>query len=136
MDKQETLATELLHELKANSKRWFIISIIELVIILTITGLFVWYIYQPIEETTVEYSQDADTEGDESPIEQTTEVQNKNNLSNLNSVDFWTVMNMAYNDYHAMFGEDLNSYINFTKLFITDEDSGENKVFRYFTEII
>jgi hypothetical protein len=70
MDKQETLATELLHELKANSKRWFIISIIELVIILTITGLFVWYIYQPIEETTVEYSQDADTEGDESPIEQ------------------------------------------------------------------
>ncbi len=70
MDKQETLATELLHELKANSKRWFIISIIELVIILTITGLFVWYIYQPIEETTIEYSQDADTEGDESPIEQ------------------------------------------------------------------
>ena len=70
MDKQETLATELLHELKANSKRWFIISIIELVIILAITGLFVWYIYQPIEETTIEYSQDADTEGDESPIEQ------------------------------------------------------------------
>ena len=70
MDKQETLTTELLHELKANSKRWFIISIIELVIILTITGLFVWYIYQPIEETTIEYSQDADTEGDESPIEQ------------------------------------------------------------------
>lgn len=55
---------------------------------------------------------------------------------NMYRVDFWTVMNMAYNDYHAMFGEDLNSYINFTKLFITDEDSGENKVFRYFTEII
>ena len=35
---EESLATEMLREVKANSKRWFIVSIIELVIIVfTIT---------------------------------------------------------------------------------------------------
>ena len=68
-----TLATEMLAELKNNSKRWFIIAIIELVVIISITGMFVWYINQPIEETTetTEYTQDADTSGENSPITQT-----------------------------------------------------------------
>ena len=30
-----TLATELLHELKASAKRWFIIAVIELIVILS-----------------------------------------------------------------------------------------------------
>lgn len=64
-----TLATEMLRELKANSKRWFIIAIIELLIIIGITGIFVWYINQPIEEV-ITYEQDADTEGENSPINQ------------------------------------------------------------------
>ena len=68
----ETLAMEMLRELKANVKRWFIISIIELVIIISMTAMFIWYLNTPeeeiIEETT--YSQDADTEGDYSPISQ------------------------------------------------------------------
>lgn len=45
----ETLATELLHELKASAKRWFIIAIIELVIICGITGAFLWYISLPVD---------------------------------------------------------------------------------------
>lgn len=65
----ETLATEMLKELKANNKRLFIIAIIELVIIVSIAGIFVWYINQPIEEI-VTYEQEADTEGDSSPIYQ------------------------------------------------------------------
>ena len=65
----ETLATEMLKELKANNKRLFIIAIIELVIIVTIIGIFVWYINQPVEEI-VTYEQEADTEGDYSPITQ------------------------------------------------------------------
>ena len=64
-----TLATEMLKELKANSKRWFIVAVIELLIILGIIGIFVWYINQPIEET-ITYEQDADTEGENSPINQ------------------------------------------------------------------
>lgn len=48
---KENLALEMLRELKAQSKRWFIIAIIELVIIIATTGIFVWYINQPIEET-------------------------------------------------------------------------------------
>ena len=67
---EKNLATEMLHELKAQSKRWFIIAIIELIIIIATTGIFVWYINQPIEEVETTTTQDADTEGDNSPINQ------------------------------------------------------------------
>lgn len=71
MDKQvETLATEMLRELKTNSKRWFVISIIELFIILSIAGLFIIYLNTPTEEEVITYTQEADTEGDSSPINQ------------------------------------------------------------------
>lgn len=68
-----TLATEMLKELKSNSKRWFTIAVIELFIIIAIVGSFIWYLNTPeeeITETTTTYTQDADTEGDNSPIEQ------------------------------------------------------------------
>ena len=54
MNEQIPLATELIHKIKSQSKRWFIISVIELVIILLITAIFIWYISLPIEEITVE----------------------------------------------------------------------------------
>lgn len=69
-EENESLATEMLRELKANSKRWFIISIIELVIIVSIVGIFIWYLNTPEEETITTYSQEADTDGENSPIEQ------------------------------------------------------------------
>lgn len=48
----ETLATEMLKELKATSRRWFIAFIIVVCLwFATIIG-FVWYITLPIEETT------------------------------------------------------------------------------------
>lgn len=69
--KEETLATEMLKELKAQSKRWFIIAIIELVIILFSGILFVAYLNTPTEEKEeISYSQNADTEGENSPINQ------------------------------------------------------------------
>ena len=67
---QNSLALEMLKELKHQSKRWFIIAIIELIIIIATTGIFVWYINQPIEEIETTTTQDADTEGDNSPINQ------------------------------------------------------------------
>ena len=49
----EKLATELLHEIKASAKRWFIIALVELFIILGIVGGFIWYITLPVDESTV-----------------------------------------------------------------------------------
>jgi hypothetical protein len=69
-------------------------------------------------------------------LEETTEVMNKNYVNGIDKIDFWIVMNMAYNDYFELFGDELDKYINYTKLLIKDEDSKEGKVFKYFTEII
>lgn len=47
---EKSLATELLHELKATSKRWFIAFCIMVVLeVATIVG-FLWYISLPVEE--------------------------------------------------------------------------------------
>lgn len=73
MDREEkTLATEMLQELKENSKRWFRVAIIELGIIILIVAMFIGYLNTPEEEEiiTTSYEQEADTEGDNSPIEQ------------------------------------------------------------------
>ena len=59
---EKTLATELLHEVKASAKRWFIAFCIMVILeVLTIVG-FMWYISLPIEEVT--YTQEMeDIEG-------------------------------------------------------------------------
>ena len=56
MENKETmpLATELMHELKLNAKRWFIIAIVELFIILSMAAGFVWYLSLPIDEVVIE----------------------------------------------------------------------------------
>lgn len=54
-----SLATELLHELKASAKRWFIAFCVMVVLeVATIAG-FLWYISLPIDET-YEVTQEAD----------------------------------------------------------------------------
>jgi len=54
MEKEvHTLATELLHELKASAKRWFIVAVIELFIILSMAGGFIWYMSLPVEDDVV-----------------------------------------------------------------------------------
>lgn len=66
--------------------------------------------------------------------EQTTEVMKAHGMS-LDPIEFWVVMNMAYNDYHKMFEEDVEKYAEFSKLFIHDDDAVEGKVYEYFTKI-
>ena len=63
-------------------------------------------------------------------------IQEERGLNNISTPDFYSTMNMAYNDYHNMFGEDIENYIKFTLDFIEDEDAKEGKVFKYFTEIV
>ncbi len=41
---EKNLATEMLHELKAQSKRWFIIAIVELVLL--VGSNVAWLVYQ------------------------------------------------------------------------------------------
>lgn len=63
----ETLATEMLREIKATSKRWFIAFIVTLCLwFATIIG-FMWYITLPVEDVT--YTQTVD-DIDESEITQ------------------------------------------------------------------
>lgn len=60
----ESLATELLHEIKAQAKRWFIAFIIILLLWFATIGAFLWYISLPVEEiesTTVEQEADNNT---------------------------------------------------------------------------
>ena len=65
MDNQEmNLATELMHELKAASKRWFIAFLVVLGLWFATIGGFIWYIGLPVEETTsTDISQEADNDG-------------------------------------------------------------------------
>ena len=56
MDEEgNTLATEILHELKLSAKRWFIAFLIMLGIEIATIGGFLWYLSLPTEESvTVE----------------------------------------------------------------------------------
>ena len=72
MDNNEnmSLATELLHEVKASAKRWFIAFIIMVVVeVLTIAG-FLWYISLPTEEVSY-YEQT----GEQSDVQDSTMTQ-------------------------------------------------------------
>lgn len=41
----------------------------------------------------------------------------------------------VYNDYYEMFGDNIDEYVKFSKLFIEDVDGGEDKVYLYATKI-
>ena len=69
MNENENLAMEMLRELKQNSRRWFISFVIVLILWFATIGIFIWYVNTPIEETTT-YTQEADTQGDNSGINQ------------------------------------------------------------------
>ena len=58
-EKKESLAVELLHELKLSAKRRFIAFVIMVILeIGTILG-FIWYISLPVEEYSVEQTTDS-----------------------------------------------------------------------------
>ena len=54
MAENETLATEIIRELRNQNKRMFIVNIIELVIIVFIVVAFLWYVSLPIDEVIIE----------------------------------------------------------------------------------
>lgn len=68
-------------------------------------------------------------------LDETKRVQEDYGLSSIRDVDFFVVINSAYNDYRDLFGDNLENYVRFTRNFINDEDAKEGKVFLYFTTI-
>ena len=69
-------------------------------------------------------------------LEQVRQIQDQYGIDNIRTIDFYVVLNSAYNDYHNIFDEDIEKYIKFTIDFIDDEDAKEGKVFNYFTTIV
>lgn len=66
--------------------------------------------------------------------EQTDEVIKKYGL-NINEIDFWTMMNSMYNDYHNIFDDNVETYIKLARDFIKDEDAVDSKVYEYWKYI-
>lgn len=87
------------------------------------------------EELAKDIVHDMRPDGEHWNMNQTTQVKNQYGITDISDVDFYIVMNMAYNDYKSLFGEDVNLYVKYTKAFIHDEDAKTNKVFKYFTKV-
>lgn len=68
-------------------------------------------------------------------LNETEEVRNNYGFTDLRPVDFWIVMNSAFNDYNDLFKDNVDWYAKFAKDFIEDEDAVDDKVYFYFTMI-
>lgn len=75
--------------------------------------------------------EDMKPDGEHWTIEQTTQVKNQYGF-NVRDIDFWVVMNMAYNDYKEIFKDNIEMYARWSNAFINDPDAKEGKVFKYF----
>lgn len=60
----QTLASEMLSELKANNRRWFTAFLVVLILWFATIGAFLWYVSLPVEETEIEQY----TEGDANAV--------------------------------------------------------------------
>lgn len=65
-------------------------------------------------------------------MQETQEIQERYGVDNIRAVDFYVVMNSAFNDYRNLFDDNTDMYVKFTMDFINDEDAKEGKVFKYF----
>ena len=68
-------------------------------------------------------------------LEETKQLQNQYRIDDVNEIDFYVVINSAYNDYNDIFGDNIEMYVRFADDFINDEDAKKDKVFTYFTTI-
>jgi len=66
---------------------------------------------------------------------QTEKIRQDSEFDDIRPLDFFIVMNSMFNDYHELFGENINMYADLSDLFINDDDAVPNKVDIYF-EII
>lgn len=74
-------------------------------------------------------------EGERWTIHETEQIQQDYGITNINPISFYAVINMAFNDFRNIFGDDLEIYIKYTEAFINDEDAKPGKVLNYFLTI-
>ena len=51
-------------------------------------------------------------------LEETRNIQNDYDLDNIRDIDFWVVMNSAYNDYRDLFNDNIEMYVRYSRDFI------------------
>lgn len=68
-------------------------------------------------------------------IEESQRIMEQYDINTVRIIDFYIVINSAYNDYKNLFEDDIEKYVRFTMDFIQDEDAKIDKVFIYYTEI-
>jgi predicted transcriptional regulator len=73
--------------------------------------------------------------GEKWSLNETMDFQERYGLENLKSSEFYAVLNMGWNDYQDIFGDNIEMYLKFARDFIEDEDAKDGKVFLYFTTI-
>ena len=73
--------------------------------------------------------------GEKFSLEQSREIQDRFGMNNIRDLDFFVVLNSAFNDYRDLFGDNIEMYAMYTRNFIEDEDAKQGKVFKYFTTI-
>jgi len=73
--------------------------------------------------------------GEKWTLEDTEGVRKQYGYEDIQPVDFWIVMNSAYNDYEDLFKDNIEYYAKFSRDFIKDEDAVDEKVYIYFTKI-
>lgn len=69
-------------------------------------------------------------------IGETRDMQMRYGATDIDEIDFFVVINSAYNDYRDIFQDNIEDYVMFTIDFIRDEDAKTDKVFLYFTTIV
>lgn len=68
-------------------------------------------------------------------LEETRKIQEQREINNISPIDFYVVLNSSYNDFHNLFGDNIEDYIRYTIDFIEDEDAKPDKIFIYYTTI-
>lgn len=68
-------------------------------------------------------------------FDESEKIRKENGYTNIKPIDFWVVINSAYNDYHSIFDENTEMYAKYSYHFINDEDANEDKIYEYFVII-
>lgn len=88
-----------------------------------------------IEKTAMDIVKNMQPYGMHWRIDDTERMQRERGLNDIRPVDFFIVMNQAYNDYKDVLGDNIEMYIRYTDAFINDEDARRDKVLTYFMTI-
>lgn len=72
--------------------------------------------------------------GEHYSMEDAKEIKDEYSIKHSTS-DVYLVVNSLYNDYHELLQENDDMYAKMTKLWLNDNDSVEDKVYLYFTDI-